>query len=189
MAPGSTLHFGPFALDGTGDGLWHGPERCKLTAKAEAVLRYLVAHPGRLVRKADLLAAVWPDVHVSDWVLTTCIRELRHVLGDVARAPQYIATVHRQGYRFIAPVMMVATPPPLPVPVVLPQATHAAPPAGEAPQSAPTVTALEEEPKLVTILCGALAEAPALAARLGPERWYRLLQTVMVPIQEVLHRY
>ena len=87
MAPVSTLHFGPFALDGTDDGLWCGPERCKLTAKAEAVLRYLVAHPGRLVRKADLLATVWPDVHVSDWVLTTCIREIRHVLGDVARAP------------------------------------------------------------------------------------------------------
>src|SRR2546427_6130761 len=74
MAPGSTLHFGPFSLDGTDDGLWCGPERCTLTAKAEAVLRYLVAHPGRLVRKADLLAAVWSDAHVSDWVLTTCIR-------------------------------------------------------------------------------------------------------------------
>jgi DNA-binding winged helix-turn-helix (wHTH) protein len=99
MAPGSTLRFGLFSLDGTDDGLWCGPERCKLTAKAEAVLRALVAAPGRLVRKADLLAAIWPDVQVSDWVLTTCIREIRHVLGDVAKAPQYIATVHRQGYR------------------------------------------------------------------------------------------
>ena len=189
MAPGSTLHFGPFFLDGTDDGLWCGPERCKLTAKAEAVLRYLVAHPGRLVRKADLLATVWPDVHVSDWVLTTCIREIRHVLGDVARAPRYIATVHRQGYRFIAPVTVVATPPPLSVPAVSPQPPHTAPPACEAPQSAPTAAALEEEHKLVTILCGALAEAPALAARLGPERWYRLLQTVVGLIQEVLQHY
>ena len=54
MAPGSTLYFGPFSLDGTDDGLWCGPERRHLTAKAEAVLRYLVAHPGCLVRKADL---------------------------------------------------------------------------------------------------------------------------------------
>src|SRR5262249_58829966 len=114
MAPSSTLHFGPFALDGTEDGLWCGPERCKLTAKAEAVLRYLVAHPGRLVRKADLLAAIWPDVHVSDWVLTTCIREIRHVLGDVATTPRYIETVHRQGYRFIAPVTVAPPPPPPP---------------------------------------------------------------------------
>ena len=149
MEPISTLHFGPFALDGTDDGLWHGPQRCKLTAKAEAVLRYLVAHPGRLVRKADLLAAVWPDVHVSDWVLTTCIREIRHVLGDVATAPRYIETVHRQGYRFIAPVTVVATPPPLSVPAVPPQPPCAAPPACAAPQSAPTTVALEEEYKLV----------------------------------------
>jgi DNA-binding winged helix-turn-helix (wHTH) protein len=97
LAPVPTFHFGPFSLDGPDDGLWCGPERCKLTAKAESVLRYLVAHPGRLVHKADLLAAVWPDVYVNEWVLTTCIREIRHVLGDVAKAPQYIATVHRQG--------------------------------------------------------------------------------------------
>jgi class 3 adenylate cyclase len=49
--------------------------------------------------------------------------------------------------------------------------------------------ALEEEHKLVTILCGALAEAPALAARLGPEQWYRLLQTVVGLPQEVLQHY
>src|SRR5215510_1008421 len=189
MAPSPTLHFGPFSLDGTDDGLWCGPERCTLTAKAEAVLRSLVAHPGRLVRKADLLAAVWPDVHVSDWALTTCIREIRHVLGDVARAPQYIATVHRQGYRFVAPVTVVTTPPPLSVPAVLPQPPHAAPPACEAPQAASTAAALEEEDKLVTILCGALAEAPALAARLGPERWYRLLQAVVGLVQEVVQHY
>src|SRR5438309_837153 len=183
MASISTLHFGPFSLDGTDDGLWCGPERCTLTAKAEAVLRYLVAHPGRLVRKADLLAAVWSDAHVSDWVLTTCIREIRHVLGDVAKAPRYIATVHRQGYRFIAPVTVGATPPPLAVPAVSPPPPHTAPPACEASQATPAAAALEEEHKLVTILCGALAEAPALAARLAPERWYRLLQTAVGLIQ------
>jgi DNA-binding winged helix-turn-helix (wHTH) protein len=113
MAPGSTLYFGPFSLDGTDDGLWCGPGRCTLTAKTEAVLRYLVAHPGRLVRKADLLAAVWPNVHVSDWALTTCIREIRHVLGDVA------------------------TPPPLSVLVAPPQPPHTAPPACEAPRLDP----------------------------------------------------
>jgi DNA-binding winged helix-turn-helix (wHTH) protein len=104
LEPGSNLHFGPFSLDGADGDLWRGSERCKLTAKAEAVLRYLVAHPGRLVRKADLLAAIWPDTYVSDWALTTCIREIRQALGDVAKTPQYIATVYRQGYRFIAPV-------------------------------------------------------------------------------------
>jgi len=41
----------------------------------------------------------------------------------------------------------------------------------------------------VTILCGALAEAPVLATRLGPERWYRLLQTVVGLTREVLQHY
>jgi class 3 adenylate cyclase len=41
----------------------------------------------------------------------------------------------------------------------------------------------------VTILCGALTEAPALAARLGPEGLYRLLDTVVALTQEVLHHY
>ena len=49
------------------------------------------------------------------------------------------------------------------------------------PQSALTTALLAEEYKLVTILCGALADAPTLAARLGPERWYHLLQAVVWP--------
>ena len=180
MEPVSTVYFGPFHLDGADDSLWCDTQRCKLTAKAGAVLRYLVAHPGRLARKADLMAAVWPDLHVSDWVLTTCIREIRQVLGDVAKTPQYIATVHRQGYRFIAPVTVVAAPSP---------SAHATPPAVEAPLSTPTVVAPEAEHKLVTILSGVLTEAPALAADLGSEQWYRLLQTVLGLTREVLQHY
>jgi DNA-binding winged helix-turn-helix (wHTH) protein len=127
MRPVPTLHFGLFSLDGTEDGLWRGPQRCKLKAKAGAVLRYLVTHPGRLVRKTEILAAIWPDVHVTDWVLTTCIWEIRHVLGDVATTPRYIETVHRQGYRFIAPVTVADAPPSLPPPVAPLQPLRATP--------------------------------------------------------------
>ena len=189
MRPSSTLHFGPFYLDGTDDGLWRGPQRCQLTAKASAVLRYLVEHPNRLVRRTTLMETVWPDVHVSDWALTTCIREIRHVLGDVAKAPRYIATVHRQGYRFIAPVTVADTPPPLPFSEPPPPPLRSALPAPELSQSPPTAAGLDEELKLVTVLCGALAATPPLATRLGPERQYRLLQTIIGLVQEVLHPY
>src|SRR5262245_6497684 len=189
MRPVPTLHFGPFSLDGTEDGLWRGLQRCKLKAKAEAVLRYLVTHPGRLVRKTDLLAAIWPDVHVSDWVLTTCIREIRHVLGDVATTPQYIETVHRQGYRFIAPVTVADMPAALPAPEAPPLPSRSVPPPPKVLPSTPTTPILAEEYKLVTIFCGALVEAPALTAQLGPERWYRWLQTVVGLAQEVLQHY
>jgi class 3 adenylate cyclase len=55
--------------------------------------------------------------------------------------------------------------------------------------SVPTTAVRAEEYKLVTILCGALTEAPALAVRLGPEGLYRLLDTVVALAQEVLDRY
>jgi class 3 adenylate cyclase len=187
MRPCPTLHFGPFALDGSDDGLWRGPQRCKLTAKAEAVLRYLVEHPGRLVHKADLLATGWLDVHVSEWVLTTGIRELRQVLGDAVKTPQYIATVHGQGYRFIAAVTVAAA---------LPLSVSAAPPTPLPPPStpamalpAPTGLVLDAEYKQVTVLCAAVADAPALVTRLGPEAWYRLLQTVVGLAQDVIQPY
>lgn len=75
-----------------------------LRPKSMALLAYLVTRPGQLLTKEELLAAVWPDTAVSDWVLTTCIRELRAALGDDSRRPRIIQTVHRRGYRFIAEV-------------------------------------------------------------------------------------
>src|SRR5262249_1378211 len=81
-----------------------------LKPKTFTVLRYLVAHAGRLVTKEELLDALWPDVHVTDGVLKVCVRELRRALGDDVQAPQYITTVHRRGYRFIAPLTTTAPP-------------------------------------------------------------------------------
>lgn len=66
-------------------------------------------HAEQLVTKDELMSAVWPDTVVGDDALTGCIRDLRKVLGDEAKTPHYIETVHRRGYRFIAPLS--ATPP------------------------------------------------------------------------------
>lgn len=59
---------------------------------------------GEVITKEALFAAVWPDRVVSDGALSSCLRELRQALGDDQKAPRYIATVHRVGYRFIAKV-------------------------------------------------------------------------------------
>jgi DNA-binding winged helix-turn-helix (wHTH) protein len=61
------------------------------------VLHTLVAQAGQLLTKDALLAAVWPETAVSETVLTVAIRELRQVLGDQARHPQFIETVHGRG--------------------------------------------------------------------------------------------
>ena len=68
------------------------------------MLHHIVTHAGHLVTKDALLEAVWPDTAVSDAILKVSIREIRKVLGDSARAPRFIETVHRRGYRFIAAV-------------------------------------------------------------------------------------
>jgi hypothetical protein len=91
------LYFDAFRLELTTDQLWHGHGRLKLTAKAFAVLRYLVLHPERVVSKTELFEAVWPSLAVSDWGFLhiprkgifqssasdgLCDRQLRQLLHD-----------------------------------------------------------------------------------------------------------
>lgn len=75
----------------------------RLRPKTFAVLRYLAERDQQLVTKDQLLNALWPDTYVTDSALKSCIRELRRMLDDDPKAPQFIETVHRRGYRFMAP--------------------------------------------------------------------------------------
>ena len=96
--------FGPFRLDCSNERLWRGKEAIPLKPKAFVVLRYLVGNPGRLVTKDEFFTTLWPDTIVSDDALKFCIRQIRLALGENPRTPQYIETIYRRGYRFIAPV-------------------------------------------------------------------------------------
>ena len=78
-----------------------GAEELSLRPRPLALLRYLVEHPGRLVTKAEMRQHVWGGTHVSDVVLRVCVQEIRVALGDAVAAPRYLATVGRQGYRFV----------------------------------------------------------------------------------------
>lgn len=98
------LLFGSFLLDLLDERLWHGTEAVRVGSKALHVLRCLTTTAGQLVTKEALLATVWPETPVGEAVVAVAIRELRQALGDVARTPQFIETVHGRGYRFIAPV-------------------------------------------------------------------------------------
>jgi DNA-binding winged helix-turn-helix (wHTH) protein len=88
------VQFGPFQLDAENACVWRGTEALHLTPKAFAVLRALLARPGRLVTKDELWQSVWPGIAVSDAALTVCIREIRQRLQDDAKAPRVIETVH-----------------------------------------------------------------------------------------------
>lgn len=80
-----------------------GPAKHRLSPKSSSVLLTLVQQPGRVWSREALLDTVWPDQTVGEEVLTQAIAELRRVFGDDFRQPRYIETVHKAGYRLMAP--------------------------------------------------------------------------------------
>lgn len=96
------VRFGEYRLVRTEQRLWRGTEPVRLDPKTWDLLDYLVDHPDEVLARSTLLAEVWPDVVVSEDALTKAVHRLRTALGDDARTPQYIETVHRRGFRFLA---------------------------------------------------------------------------------------
>jgi DNA-binding winged helix-turn-helix (wHTH) protein len=119
------LEFAPFRLDLGAERLWRDARAVQLTAKAFAVLRYLVMHAGHLITRDELFEVVWASPAVSEAALNVCIGEIRRALGDAAQTPQFLETVRGRGYRFCAPVRVVAQAPVLsmsgPPPVAVPR--------------------------------------------------------------------
>lgn len=76
-----------------------GSQVARLSPKAMGVLLALRAAGGKVLSRADLLDEVWPDVTVGEEVLTHAIAEIRRALGDSARTPHFVETVHKSGYR------------------------------------------------------------------------------------------
>ena len=104
MRNGSALEFPPFRLDLQDQQLWRDAELVPLRPKPFAVLAYLAVRAGRLVPRAELVKAVWPDTYVGAAVLRGYIRDLRIALGDDPDSPRFIETVSHRGYRFIPAV-------------------------------------------------------------------------------------
>ncbi|MFZ0593271.1 MAG: winged helix-turn-helix domain-containing protein, partial [Bryobacteraceae bacterium] len=101
--------FSPFRLDTQNRWLWRRSEtpeeeRILLTPTAFAVLHYLVDHAGQLVTQDELLQAVWRNTYVQPQAVKRHILDIRTALGDDAKAPLFIETLPRRGYRFIAAV-------------------------------------------------------------------------------------
>lgn len=104
------LTAGPYRLDLADERLWKAGAPVRVGGKALSLMRVLMQSPQTLVTKDEIFERVWLGLAVSDAVLTTAMKELRQALGDDARQPRVIETVHGRGYRFLLPVRAVARP-------------------------------------------------------------------------------
>ncbi|HEY3026243.1 MAG TPA: winged helix-turn-helix domain-containing protein [Pyrinomonadaceae bacterium] len=98
--------FGPFRLDPAEHTLLREGQTVTLTPKVFDILKVLVENNGHLFEKDELMKAVWPDSFVEEGNLTRNISTLRTVLGE-RPDEQYIETIPKRGYRFVARVREV----------------------------------------------------------------------------------
>src|SRR6266487_4573817 len=96
--------FGPFRLDPEKHRLFRDGDPVHLTPKSVEALIVLVQNPGKLLERETLMQAVWADTFVEDANLTVAISHLRKALGQNGEAADYIETIPRVGYRFVAEV-------------------------------------------------------------------------------------
>lgn len=108
--PGSVT-FGPFIYDRGNRLLYHGDRELALPPRVLAVLDLLISRAGEIVPKQALIESVWKDAFVTDTSLAEAVSVLRQALGDDPQAPTYVQTIHRRGYRFVAPVTVATAPP------------------------------------------------------------------------------
>ncbi len=109
-----SLRFGPFELDPDREELKRSGLALRLAGQPFQILRLLVDRAGELVTREEIQAKIWgEETHVGfEQGINTAIRQIRMVLGDHAEAPQYVQTIPRRGYMFIAPVERRALSPP-----------------------------------------------------------------------------
>ena len=96
--------FDSFRLNPCDHSLLRGGKPVSLTPKSFEILVALIQSNGRLVTKDELMKKIWPDSFVEEANLTVNVSALRRALGDTPEHQQYIETVPKLGYRFIAPV-------------------------------------------------------------------------------------
>jgi len=96
--------FKAFRLDRENHILWRNEDRVPMAPKEFDILAYLVEHAGRVVTQDQILDALWSETYVNPEVLRKYILEIRKTLGDRPENPEFIETVPKRGYRFVASV-------------------------------------------------------------------------------------
>lgn len=104
--PEEQLRFGDFEVDLRSREVRKSGGPVRLQDQPFQILAMLLEHPGEIVTREQLRARLWSDGTFVDFehALNAAIKRLRVALGDTAENPRFVETMHRRGYRFIAPV-------------------------------------------------------------------------------------
>lgn len=122
MTPNVRYRFGEFVVSPRQRLLARQGQPVPLIPKYFDLLVLLVRRREDAVSKATIFEVVWSDVIVSDGALAQAVRTLRRALGDESKAPRFIQTISRHGYRFVfaevveeadeGPMLTIPAPPP-----------------------------------------------------------------------------
>jgi DNA-binding winged helix-turn-helix (wHTH) protein len=110
--PTRRYRFGLFEADVATGELRRQGIRIKLNAQPFQLLALLLARPGQLLTRDEIARALWPGETFVDFDhgVHSAINRIREALGDTASNPRFVETLARRGYRFIAPVEVIAEP-------------------------------------------------------------------------------
>ena len=102
--------FGAFKLNAQTGELSNNGQKLQLRDQPLKLLLAMLEQPGELVARETLVRRLWPDGTFVDFDrgLNKAVLHLREALGDSAEHPQFIETLPRKGYRFVAPLMQEA---------------------------------------------------------------------------------
>jgi len=166
------VRLGDFVLDQQ-MGTLTGPEgELHLRPQTFRLLLVLVEEAPRILSSDEILDRVWGTEHLSPSSLRQAVSELRQALGDTAAKPGFVETVHRRGYRFIAPLTPLPTaakprpapdPPPAPTARAVETVEIPLPP----PPRPPSRRARPAATTLLALLAGGLAGSLLFAGLMG----------------------
>lgn len=109
------VRFGPFEMDFSSGEVLKGGRAAHLPPQPFRILEMLVRRPGDVVTREEIKERLWSDGAVVDFDqgLNSCIYQIRALLNDDADVPRFLETLPRRGYRWLGPVEVLASGPPI----------------------------------------------------------------------------
>ena len=107
---GPKIRFGDVLFDASTRQVFRDGTEVHLSGKALQLLKFLIDQRPRAVSKQDLQGHLWPETFVTEANLPSLVAEIRDAIGDDARNPKYVATLHGFGYAFRALVTAESLP-------------------------------------------------------------------------------